>query len=55
MDCSSNSQNDRWLAKTKKEVPKSFRTKNPTSVMFLGVVRTAKDVLVHFFKCSWAS
>ncbi|QQP49033.1 Uncharacterized protein FKW44_009545, partial [Caligus rogercresseyi] len=29
VDRSSNRQNDRWLAKTKKEVPKSFRTKNP--------------------------
>ncbi|QQP51475.1 Transposable element tcb2 transposase [Caligus rogercresseyi] len=43
LDRSSNLQNDRWLAKTKKEVPKSFRTKNPASVMVLGVVSTAGD------------
>ncbi|QQP40460.1 Transposable element tcb2 transposase [Caligus rogercresseyi] len=41
VDRSSNRQNSRWLAK--KEVPKSFRTKNPASVMVLGVVSTAGD------------
>ncbi|QQP37518.1 Uncharacterized protein FKW44_017806, partial [Caligus rogercresseyi] len=50
VDRCSNCQNDRWLANTKKEVPKSFQTKNPASVMVLGVVSTAGDVLVHFFK-----
>ncbi|QQP36165.1 Transposable element tcb2 transposase [Caligus rogercresseyi] len=50
VDRFSNRQNERWLVKTKKEVPKSFRTKNPASVVVLGVVRTAGDVLVHFFK-----
>ncbi|QQP53769.1 Transposable element tcb2 transposase [Caligus rogercresseyi] len=39
VDRSSNRQNDRWLAKTKK----SFRSKNPASVMVLGIVSTALD------------
>ncbi|QQP41222.1 Transposable element tcb2 transposase, partial [Caligus rogercresseyi] len=43
VDRSSNCQNDKWLVKTKKEVPKSFRTKNPASVTVLGVVNTAGD------------
>ncbi|QQP37480.1 Transposable element tcb2 transposase [Caligus rogercresseyi] len=43
VDRSSNRQNDRWLAKTNKEIPKSFRTKNTASVMDLGVVSTAGD------------
>ncbi|QQP37551.1 Uncharacterized protein FKW44_017846, partial [Caligus rogercresseyi] len=43
VDRFSNRQNDRWLAKTKKEVTKSFRTKNTASVMVLGVVSTAGD------------
>ncbi|QQP54437.1 Transposable element tcb2 transposase [Caligus rogercresseyi] len=43
VDRSSNRQNDRWLAKTEKEVPNSFKTKNPASVMVLGVVSTAGD------------
>ncbi|QQP36293.1 Transposable element tcb2 transposase, partial [Caligus rogercresseyi] len=42
-DRSRNRQNDRWLAKTKKEVLKSFRTNNPASVMVLGVVSTTGD------------
>ncbi|QQP37677.1 Transposable element tcb2 transposase [Caligus rogercresseyi] len=52
VDRSNNRQNDRWLAKTKKEVPKSFKTKKSPSVMVLGVVSTAGDVLLHFFKAS---
>ncbi|QQP52455.1 Transposable element tcb2 transposase [Caligus rogercresseyi] len=43
LDRSSNRQNDKWLAKTKKEVPKSLRMKNLASVMVLGAVSTAGD------------
>ncbi|QQP36414.1 Transposable element tcb1 transposase [Caligus rogercresseyi] len=33
VDCSRNCQNDRWLAQTKREVPKTFKTMSPASVM----------------------
>lgn len=50
VDQTHNRQNDRWLAKEKGDVPVVFRTKNPASVMTLGVISSQGHVMPpHFF------
>ncbi len=51
VDRTINCLNDRWISLDPKDVPASFRMKNPASVMVLGVISTNGDVMFpHFFK-----
>lgn len=50
VDQSINRQNDRWLAYEPEDVPIVMKTKNPSSVMVLGVISSKGDVMPpHFF------
>ena len=51
VDAARNRQNDRFLAKEKSEVPYIFTSKNPASIMTLGVISNQGHVMPpHFFK-----
>ncbi len=51
VDKKRNRQNDRWICKEPSEVPMVFRSKNPASVMVLGVISSQGHVMPpHFFR-----
>jgi len=51
VDRSFNRQNDRWICQDPEDVPMVYRSKNPASIMVLGVVSSEGDVMVpHFFE-----
>ena len=44
-----NSQNNRWLSASPKDVPKVMQTKVPATIMFFDVVGSEGDVMPHYF------
>ncbi|QQP53454.1 Transposable element tcb2 transposase, partial [Caligus rogercresseyi] len=51
VDRNSNRRNGRWICRDPKDVPMVFRTKNPASIMVLGVICSNGSVMPPHFFC----